>query len=195
LRRRKSASSCRCGMRAVFACRQSSRDGTSLMTVSHCVVLAGCRGFLRRRRACRRRPRCRSLTPDPTPFARGGMAHAVAATRPALLPSAGLLVHGCPSSTFGLRLWNAAFLVALGDMIRHALLLVGVLRLISTRHYVTFRPCSPTANRRTVPTVPKHNARQRGIYRKSAARDWIVSPRAASIRPLLLPQARKRSHP
>ena len=71
-------------------------------------------------------------------FVRGRVAGALAAAGAAgLLAAAVVLVDGCPGPALGLLLGHAALLVAFGDVIGLAFLLVGVFGLVAARHGTT----------------------------------------------------------
>src|SRR3984885_1444907 len=85
--------------------------------------------------SARRRSRGRRGAANPAAPVRGGMASRFSSARAAgLLSTAVVLVDRGPGATFGLLLRNAAALVALLDMLRFPVLLVGVFRLVSPRH-------------------------------------------------------------
>src|SRR5689334_10680856 len=93
------------------------------------VALAGGRGFLGRCRAVRRRAMGRGLTAALAARVRSRMAGLLAPAGPAgLLAAAIVLVHGRPGPALGFLLGDATLLIALGDVIGLALLLVGVFR-------------------------------------------------------------------
>src|SRR5690348_15902091 len=99
------------------------------------VALARRRGFLGRCGAGRRRPMGRGLAAALAALIGRRMAGVLAAAGPTgLLAAAVVLVHGRPGPALGLLVGDAALLVALGDMIGLALLLVGVFRLVATGH-------------------------------------------------------------
>src|SRR6185436_8995238 len=89
---------------------------------------------LARRRCLARRCRARCLGPrrsgpsaDPPALARRRVAFLLAAARAALLAAAALLVDGRPGAPLGFLVRHAGGLVALGDVIGLAVLLIGVL--------------------------------------------------------------------
>src|SRR6185312_14359445 len=93
------------------------------------------RGLFRGRRTTCTRSRGRRRAPDPPALVRGGVAGRLAAPRsPDALSAAVVLVDRRPGATFGFLLRNAAAFVTFLDMLRLALLLFGVLRLIAAWH-------------------------------------------------------------
>src|SRR5215469_8596520 len=95
------------------------------------VALARRRALLGGGRALGVRPRSLRLAPA---LRRRGVALLLAAARAALLAAAAFLVDGRPGAPLGFLVGNAALLVALGDVVGLALLLVGVLRFVAARH-------------------------------------------------------------
>src|SRR6185437_8395067 len=92
-------------------------------------------GFPGRRGPACARSRGRRRAPDPPALVRGGVAGRLAAPRsPDALSAAVVLVDRRPGATFGFLLRNAAAFVTFLDMLRLALLLFGVLRLIAAWH-------------------------------------------------------------
>src|SRR5262245_29142767 len=89
--------------------------------------------------AGRGRPsRCRASA-EPSTLARGDLGVGHAAPGPALVAAAFLLVDGRPGAPLGFLLADAALLVAFLDVLRLALLAVGVLRFVAARHRVSSR--------------------------------------------------------
>jgi hypothetical protein len=81
------------------------------------------------------------------------MASRLATARPArILAAAIILVDGCPGPVFCLLFLNSTFLVALGDMIGLALLLVSIFRFVATRH--DNPPVQFSLNDKAVPEFP-----------------------------------------
>src|SRR6185437_6104700 len=68
------------------------------------------------------------------PLGRRSVAFLLAAPRAAFPAPAALLVDGRPGAPLGLLVGDHAFLVALGDMVGLAFLLVRVLRFVAARH-------------------------------------------------------------
>jgi hypothetical protein len=97
-----------------------------------------------------------------------------------VLAAAVILVDGGPGPAFGLLLGDATLLVALGDVIRLAILLVGVLGLVSARHAALLDGGSSAAKTRNGP-------RQLPGAARFAALSWPpgIDPRASTMpRPL-----------
>jgi hypothetical protein len=82
------------------------------------------------------------------------MAGGVAATRAALVAAAVFLVHGRPGPALGLGFRNAARFVAFGDVVRLALLLVRVFRLVAAGHGALHPSFRRTENERAPGPVP-----------------------------------------
>src|SRR5277367_1701756 len=89
-------------------------------------ALAGLGGFLGRGRSLRGGTRGRSFTAELAAFMRRRVPGMSAAARPRFLAAAVILVDGRPGAPLGFLLRNATLLVALGDMVGLAFLLVGV---------------------------------------------------------------------
>src|SRR2546428_4859861 len=98
------------------------------------MALAGGCGLLRRGAAGGGRSGCRSLPAGLAAPPRGRMALGLAASGAALLAAAALLVDRGPGPAFRFLLGHAPGLVAFLDVLRLALLLVGVAGLVAPRH-------------------------------------------------------------
>jgi hypothetical protein len=94
----------------------------------------GSRRFAGGGAALGRRPRSRCSAPEPSPFAGRRLRLFFPASGAALFATMRRGIHRRPSAAFGFLLRNATAFVALFNMFRAPLLLVGICRFVPTRH-------------------------------------------------------------